>query len=323
VSVIIVNEPAGTVVIQSPAAGTIVVTPGGGGGGLPSLAGHSVLGRTPGSSGDAAAIVATELGQVLRRGDDGVEFGPVDLESDESLEGVLPPAHGGVGSRYALRDFFSSGRRSWFRWPILGGASTHVVGATTTAPNGTISNAAGTADGVFQQWTQSTPGVSRAGGALFNVLDGQVQRQWRPTVLIRFQTPSSLANSILHVGLAGNINSGSSDQSDQHVVALRHSVPAGDSGWRTCVANGSAQSLGTAFGSIATSTVYTMAVDFRPDANEAIFYLGSPDAENMVEVARVSSGLPSDSQALLPWLSISSAIGAPSIHFGHSVVYSR
>lgn len=119
---------------------------------LASVAGLSVLGRSPNTTGSLAAITATATGQVLRYSGTTLDFGALDLADSDAITGTLPAANMPAGSATS-------------------------VFARASGTSGAMASLAATADGQFLQraggalvWAALSPGGLAGGTAVGQVL---------------------------------------------------------------------------------------------------------------------------------------------------------
>jgi hypothetical protein len=129
-------------------------------------------------------------------------------------------------------------------------------------------NNATTVDPVPQGVFARLPTAASVGSAARLTLGSpQPQRRHLPDLRVILLTGPDVTSQRIWVGLsAGDF---SNADTITNAIAWRYSTVAGDAGWRPITADGAAQTVGTAMGTIAATTVYQL--DFRVTATGVAF----------------------------------------------------
>lgn len=201
------------------------------------------------------------------------------------------------------------GRRR-FRMHTNRGANTRtVVGATGATPAGTIGNTADEAEGPFQTWTTTASSGNVAGNSIFTTgaTGSNVQLRWKPVVAFHIKTPSDISDIRLMVGLAAS-SPGSSDTPAVQSILLRYSTAVPDPAWVSYLYNGGSTVSGALGGFISGDTSYL--VVFKAVTGSVVEIWMGTTWENLAMVQRITSGLPSDSTDLYPWITCTTLTAA-------------
>jgi len=200
-----------------------------------------------------------------------------------------------------------------------GAATRTVTGAAGATPAGTIGNTADEAEGPLQSWTTTAVNGNAAGNSIFTTgaTGSSVQLRWKPIVAFKIKTGSSIASLRIMCGLAASDPSGSNTPAVNSVL-LRYSTGSSDTGWRSYIYNGSGVTS-SKLADIAADTGYLIVMKATSSTTLEI-WIGS-DWDTLVKVQTITSGLPSSSTDLYPWLTVTTLTAATkTIKFGQCEV---
>lgn len=210
--------------------------------------------------------------------------------------------------------------RKYFAWNIASVvALTYIAVGATDALNvvGSGSIASGTdANGTFTKPTS----FATTGNACITSCTTirQTQLQLGPIYYCFFETPSSFTNTREWYGLVSATGLSASDTfGTTQGVALRFSTSASDTTWEIVSSDGSTQITTASSVTPVVSTPYVLAIDCS-SGSQAAYYL------NGQLLGSISTNLPSGSQALEPYTSITTlANTATSYKIGTQVITSN
>jgi len=163
-----------------------------------------------------------------------------------------------------VSSFKSKRPRVWWSISRIGVGSGFANVGWTTSIGGTQSKVTDSTSTWDRFTTGAADNINVAG---FN--SPTAQPDWPahlPNLTALIRTGSDITDTRLFIGFtSANLSGNTDDQSLKRVVGVRYSTAAGDSSWTpiTCDGNG-VQLLGSAIGSIAASTVYTITVNVGP-----------------------------------------------------------
>lgn len=219
-----------------------------------------------------------------------------------------------VGSAWVYSDegqvpqFGRLGRRRYRMHTDRGANTRTVVGAAGAVPAGTLGNTADEAEGPFQTWTTTASSGNVAGNSIFTTgaTGSSVQLRWKPIVAFHIKTPSDLSNIRLMVGLAAS-SPGSSNTPAVNSILLRYSTGVPDSGWKSYIYNGSGTTSAQLFAANADTSLLVV---FKALSGSVVEIWMGTSWDTLTLVQQITSGLPSSSTDLYPWITCTTLTAA-------------